>query len=502
MRRILLAIGIIVTVAVWHLRLRFPFDDVFISFRYAEHMAQGYGLVWNIGGPHTEGFTNLLFVLLLAAFRIVSTHLLAAAQAIGLLSTIASGILIFTIITRIRDNVTGLLATAFFWITPLTWINALSGMETSLFVLLCLSVVWLAQRGRLYPAFAVAFLATLTRPEAGLLGFVLIAVLLLSRRFEIQFGRMLPLWSFLLCFIVPLGIYALWKLWYFGNLFPNSFYVKVTSPASTMLPGLQYVRLFIMSMLVLLVLSFGMRKWRNSAILIASLWALLLLVFYMFVLPLEGLYDRFLWPAFAMLCITAAIGARDFAEWRKLRPFPLFACIVLGMQLALSLLMPRTKQAFAADEEVWDVSIDPIVRELKMLPDFDSLHFAYGDAGYVVYKSGIDHIDLFGLNDTRIALARSIAERKKVVFSERPDILLLPIVALDTCEAWVEDAYGLARTKEFQPVSSTRAFPFRLVWVLNTESPYYGDCKRELLSRIGIPGSAIDSAPPICYFTR
>ena len=41
-------------------------DDSFISFRYAEHLARGHGLVYNVG-ERVEGYTNLLWTLLVAA---------------------------------------------------------------------------------------------------------------------------------------------------------------------------------------------------------------------------------------------------------------------------------------------------------------------------------------------------------------------------------------------------------------------------------------------------
>ena len=46
---------------------RFVQDDAFISFRYAQHLARGQGLTWNVGEPPLEGFTNLLWTLALAA---------------------------------------------------------------------------------------------------------------------------------------------------------------------------------------------------------------------------------------------------------------------------------------------------------------------------------------------------------------------------------------------------------------------------------------------------
>ena len=41
-------------------------DDAFISFRYARHLIDGQGLVYN-PGERVEGFSNLLWVLAMAA---------------------------------------------------------------------------------------------------------------------------------------------------------------------------------------------------------------------------------------------------------------------------------------------------------------------------------------------------------------------------------------------------------------------------------------------------
>ena len=42
------------------------FEDAMISMRYARHLADGHGLVWNVGEEPIEGFTNLLWVLWMA----------------------------------------------------------------------------------------------------------------------------------------------------------------------------------------------------------------------------------------------------------------------------------------------------------------------------------------------------------------------------------------------------------------------------------------------------
>ena len=44
---------------------RFVQDYAFISFRYARNLADGLGLVWNVG-ERVEGYTNFLWTLMMA----------------------------------------------------------------------------------------------------------------------------------------------------------------------------------------------------------------------------------------------------------------------------------------------------------------------------------------------------------------------------------------------------------------------------------------------------
>ena len=45
-------------------------DDAMVSMRYAQHLARGFGLVWNIGQKPVEGFTNPGWMLLMAALHL------------------------------------------------------------------------------------------------------------------------------------------------------------------------------------------------------------------------------------------------------------------------------------------------------------------------------------------------------------------------------------------------------------------------------------------------
>src|SRR5579871_3918816 len=56
-------------------RYFFLLDDEMISMRYAANLAHGYGLVWNPHGAHVEGFTNPLWVFVMAFFHLLPLSL-------------------------------------------------------------------------------------------------------------------------------------------------------------------------------------------------------------------------------------------------------------------------------------------------------------------------------------------------------------------------------------------------------------------------------------------
>src|SRR5438105_6447555 len=60
------------------------FDDEMVSMRYASNLAGGYGLVWNPGGQHVEGYTNPLWVLYMSAWHLLPIPLSKISLAIQL----------------------------------------------------------------------------------------------------------------------------------------------------------------------------------------------------------------------------------------------------------------------------------------------------------------------------------------------------------------------------------------------------------------------------------
>jgi hypothetical protein len=243
----------IVALAVAHIAwLRFVCDDAFISFRYADHLAMGHGMVFN-AGERVEGYTNFLWVLVCAALI-----RLGAAPEVGApwLGAVAA---VLTLVAGIRFLAgRGLRRAAGAFGVALAGSGAFAawatgGLETAWFTAFVFAAfVSLiraiepapggaagrdSRRPLLWSA-AFLMLATLTRPEGllltGLAGLFL-GVRALRRALA---WRDLALWA--ACWSVPFALYFGWRVAYFGRLLPNTFAVKAGG-ASLLPTGLAYL---------------------------------------------------------------------------------------------------------------------------------------------------------------------------------------------------------------------------------------------------------------------
>lgn len=160
-------------------------DDSYIHLQYAWQTSQGYFLQYNTGDAPTTGATSLLYMLLLAggfALGITRQAMPGVVLAFGgALFVIAAGLL-SDLARRVADQagqkpsrLAGLLAGLLFagsgW---MAW-AFFSGMETGLLILLVIGTLWASMRRKAALTAVLASLAALTRPEALILGVVVLA---------------------------------------------------------------------------------------------------------------------------------------------------------------------------------------------------------------------------------------------------------------------------------------------------------------------------------------
>lgn len=179
----LVALALRLTLGAW------PLDDAFISFRYADNLASGRGLVYNPGeavlGTSTPLYTGLLALVSAASgnreFPEIAATVNALADAIALFMA-------FVISRRLKIPVwTALTAALLLAFSPLLVRYSVGGMETSVTTATCLVAFYLYLTGRSSAAFMLAGSVVWLRPDA----LALAAAMLLvegSRRKAVPWG--------------------------------------------------------------------------------------------------------------------------------------------------------------------------------------------------------------------------------------------------------------------------------------------------------------------------
>lgn len=253
--RLYLFMGIIFSLAAVYdaYRLRWLCDDAFISFRYAIQMVRGEGLVFNPGEP-VEGYTNFLWTVLIGVFSWAGVRPEVFAIAAGLL--FYSGTLLLLLLIRPENLEQGEgkshipFAMVSFALIFHGRIFATSGLEVSLFTLVLTGAVLLADKTKGKPGLQFLLILsgvslTLIRPE-GFLYLVFHTFYVLGdqswpdRRKERSGTRIslvvLGPWLLLLAWLS-------WKLQFYGDLLPNTYYAK-SGGASYFEQGFRYYSLF------------------------------------------------------------------------------------------------------------------------------------------------------------------------------------------------------------------------------------------------------------------
>jgi len=214
-------IALLAAISFQALRPAAPFDDAYITFRYARNLSEGMGFVYN-PGQHVLGTTTPLFTALLAmaAFGLGSDAIPGAANLISLASDLAAVLLLYHLAQRaFGSGLVALLLAIAYALNPFRASVATGGMEASLFtVLLLLSFERLVLSRSLIVGGITAALAILARPDA---------VLFLAPYFVYLGIRDRP---FAVRAVLLTGLllspWLIWSVIYFGSPLPNSIVAK------------------------------------------------------------------------------------------------------------------------------------------------------------------------------------------------------------------------------------------------------------------------------------
>jgi hypothetical protein len=208
----------------WWLR-----DDAMISMRYGRNMANGFGLVWNLSGERVEGYTNFLWTIYMALVHLLPVPA-AKTSLLILLTNLLLAIAVIPVIVRlIRALGGGTLVTAATLLAYVLNRNVMSwttqGFETALLTLLFMLSVYRIIREadlgtpRLLTPVLVATMS-LVRADAIFLSALLYALaLILNPNRKLVLAYSAP------TLILPIA-HELFRLSYYGDVLPNTAYLK------------------------------------------------------------------------------------------------------------------------------------------------------------------------------------------------------------------------------------------------------------------------------------
>jgi len=439
-------------------------DDAGVSFVYARNLALGHGLVSQPGLPPVEGYSNFLWVLLMAlsfALRlfdpVLTPKLLAAALTGGFFLTLAGAL-------RRLDPAGGAIAFVALLLTAANTSFAVwtvSGLENSLYVFLIGLLFALLVRERTggprpwLPAAAGAVAAgiALTRPD-GVLYAALYPLLTWAAegrppRIGAAGGRTV---RFAAVFLALFGAFLAFRLACFGELHPNTYYAK-SAPMGALLRALLTLEPALWSRVreplesaageagapLAFLLAAGaafLAVRRRLRWVHAALWSFAGCAALVYILlPGDWMREyRFATPFYpffyAGACLLAVSLARELIPLPGRRKLAGAVAAAAALGLALTMFVPRSR-TYAADPALpFALVQEKNGRRFNRFAGALALRegsFLVPDVGGALWSSRLRIYDLGGLTDRTVArtLKKEPDAFREYVFGEtRPTFIL------------------------------------------------------------------------------
>ncbi len=434
-------------------------DDSLISLRYANRLLAGEGLTWSEGKP-VEGYSNLLWILLVAIPGSLGVNLIDAARILGVLgmSVIMFAISFYYVGRNRIGSVWFPLSVSLLFLSlggPVA-VWAIGGLEQPLYgMLIALTIPLMysiVESGRiekkrfLLLSFPLGLLC-LTRPDGPIFTVAAVGSLLITSLLEKS--KELAANS-LLVPIFPLIFYVgqlLFRIFYYGELVPNTALVKLTPSSHHFFNGLIYFRdaivalapFSILAILSLILLLFSSEN-RTRIIYPVAIF----LPWSAYIIFIGG--DIF--PAFRHFIPLVVVFAFALAEGflfsvkllsRTKKP----AHRIIMIFLTFTLFIPYTYIQFTnrhnnrAVTERWEWRGRDIGLVLKKAFSDRQPLLAVTAAGCLPYWSELPSLDMLGLNDYYLPrnppkdlgkgpLGHELGDGKYVLES-RPDIIVFHV---------------------------------------------------------------------------
>ncbi len=404
-----------------------PAEDAAMLMRYAQHLADGHGIVWNVGEPPIDGATDFLFMAAIAGVVKAGVPLEVATRGIIFAAHIVTVGFVFVAVRMITGAtlVTAVASCAYLILGPASaYVSNYFGapvfaMSAAAAWMCALAIMRGVSRRLLPPAFALCSLVTgLVRPEGVILAALMLIAIVVANGWTR--ARTTILWFIGVFATLGLG-YFLWRWNYFGHPLPNPFYKK--GGGALHLAGLKdsiYNTVkFTLPLLPLFAIGLAHRDTRRATIAVAI-------------------------PIIGFTCSFVLISSEmNFAGRFQYAILPM---ALMGWPIAMERVIARVRESVASRQRtlavcalIYAVAAIGFVRlwsdDWKHYPDGraemgrmlreykdDGLRIATSEAGLLPLYSQCPSLDTWGLNDFEIAREGIITLARLEAFN--PDLVV------------------------------------------------------------------------------
>jgi hypothetical protein len=416
--RITLAIFSFVTVASFWVFSRLTVDDAFISWRYGKNFFQTG--IWGYNPTLfdlTQAYTNPIY----AALSIIPN--MFGWDVVLFFKLFSLATLIIFILWFARKTNNSLIMLFIFLCLPATMVHLFSGLETFLFVfVLSALMISLYEDKKCLSTFLTIALFVI-RPESWLLVIIVPLYFFIEQPPSINRLEFKPIrqmlaemkislasGSVVFCLVFfPLAAYLVCNYLYFGNILPNTFYVK--SGARFEYLSFLFFSFQLIPLLLLIILG------RFKLMICISMLFFAMIISYSTSTLVMDYFSRFAFHIFAPIYIFVVylsanlkgkylFMSEDEKFTRKILIKKDVACKLFLMLFYFIFLM-KSSVDMAAWVTHYPREVDSLAALGKSIAKISGREkiksFSFGDAGMVAYHSGIPSLDNIGLGSSTVA---------------------------------------------------------------------------------------------------
>ena len=395
----------------------FPFlsDDSLISLRYVSRFLDGHGLTWTEGHP-VEGYSNLLWILLIAGLGYLGLDLVVAARLIGFSCSLIS-LLLFVRWhyekSIHKSNLALITALLFYSFSGIIGTWSIGGLEQPLITVL-VTYVFLSNEKILESDSSMSLkirvslalgLICITRPDGPLFAVVVFISWIISDKYWSRNSKLFSTRDYLILLFFPVLFYGAqlaFRLWYYGEWVPNTALVKISPSLMHVGQGVKYVSMGLISLMPFSLFGLGLLIYlvRYKPFKKTTFFSILMLVVWLgYVVAIGGdIFPsyRHLMPMLGVF-VFLVYHAANFICQRLDRNIVIIGILVsFVFYLGIQVFLPEYKRAI---KERWEFEGEVLGKTLYGAFNQEQPLVAVSAAGCIPYWSNLPSLDMLGLND-------------------------------------------------------------------------------------------------------